>query len=189
MAPTPCGRSDFLSGRRFTQMTPGDIDPELTISGLRVRAVDLVPERPVQTAAGPLSSTPLVLIDVLTREGIVGHSYVRCYHELALAATARLVEDLADVLAGARLDPDGLDDTLRGRFRLVGLQGLVAIALAGVEMAAWDARAKARGVPLVSLLGGDPRPILAYASLRTMAPGRRRRRRPARSRPASAASS
>ena len=151
-------------------MTPGETDPELTISGLRVRAVDLVPERPVHTAAGVLASTPLVLIDVVTREGIVGRSYVRCYTPLALAATARLVDDLAGVLAGARLDPDGLDDSLRARFRLVGLQGLAAIALAGVEMAASDARAKAHGVPLVSFLGGDPSPIPAYASLRTMAP-------------------
>ena len=152
-------------------MTSGQIHSELTISELRVRAVDLVPERPMQTAAGVLSSTPLVLIDVLTREGIVGRSYLRCYTRLALAATARLVGDLADVLAGARVHPVVLDDMLRGRFRLVGLQGLVAIALAGVEMAAWDAEAKARDIPLVSLLGADPRPIPAYASLRTMAPG------------------
>jgi mandelate racemase len=37
-------------------------------------------------------------------------------------------------------------------------------------MALWDARAKACGVPLVVLLGGEPRPIPAYASLRTMSP-------------------
>ena len=57
-------------------MTSGHIHSELSISELRVRAVDLVPERPMQTAAGVLSSTPLVLIDVLTREGIVGRSYL-----------------------------------------------------------------------------------------------------------------
>ena len=37
-------------------------------------------------------------------------------------------------------------------------------------MALWDARARACGVPLVTLLGGTPQPIPAYASLRTMAP-------------------
>jgi L-alanine-DL-glutamate epimerase-like enolase superfamily enzyme len=69
------------------------------------------------------------------------------------------------------LDPDALIDTLHARFRLLGRQGLVTIAIAGIEMAAWDAAAKAQDEPLVTLLGGAPRPIPAYASLRTMAPG------------------
>jgi mandelate racemase len=37
-------------------------------------------------------------------------------------------------------------------------------------MAAWDACARAREIPLVQLLGGEPRAIAAYASLRTMDP-------------------
>jgi mandelate racemase len=152
-------------------MTHGHDDPELTISGLRVRPIEIVPERPVQTAAGVMASTPLVLVDLETREGVVGCSYVRCYTPLALAATARLIADLGDEIVGARVDPDALNAMLEGRFRLLGLQGLVAIAIAAVEMAAWDARAKAHGIALVQLLGGEPRPIPAYASLRTMAPG------------------
>jgi mandelate racemase len=59
--------------------TRGGGAPELTISGLRVRPVDVVPERPVQTAAGTMATTPLVLVDLRTREGIVGCSYVRCF--------------------------------------------------------------------------------------------------------------
>jgi mandelate racemase len=143
----------------------------MTVRSLTVRAVELVPERPVETAAGALATTPLVLIDLETRDGIVGRSYVRCYTPLALRATARLIDDLSDVVAGAAVNPAALDAALRQRFRLMGLAGLVGIAIAGVEMAAWDACAKARGVPLVELLGGEPRPIPAYASLRSMRPG------------------
>jgi len=152
-------------------MTRAGDETELTISGLVVRPIAVVPERPAETAAGVMASTPLVLIDLQTREGIVGCSYVRCYTPLALAATARLAEDLAEIVIGARLDPDGLQATLQARFRLLGLQGLVTIAIAGVEMAAWDAKAKAHRVSLTELLGGEPRPIPAYASLRTMGPG------------------
>jgi mandelate racemase len=36
--------------------------------------------------------------------------------------------------------------------------------MAGIDMAAWDAQAKALGVPLVRALGGEPRPIPAYNS-------------------------
>ncbi len=151
--------------------TRGGDAPELTISGLRVRPLNVVPERPVQTAAGTMATTPLVLVDLRTREGIVGCSYVRCFTPLALAATARLIDDLTEEVAGVRLDPDALIERLRARFRLLGLQGLVTIAIAAIDMAAWDAAAKAQDQPLSTLLGGEPRPIPAYASLRTMVPG------------------
>ena len=146
------------------------VQVELTIRGLTVRPLELVPARPVETAAGALTTTPLVLIDLQTEEGVVGHSYVRCYTPLALPATARLIEALAEILVGRRLAPEALNDTLAARFRLLGLQGLVGIALAGVEMAAWDACARAGERSLVELLGGEPRPIPAYASLRSMRP-------------------
>jgi mandelate racemase len=44
------------------------------------------------------------------------------------------------------------------------------MAIAGIDMALWDACARARNVPLVTLLGGIPEPVEAYASLRSMSP-------------------
>jgi L-alanine-DL-glutamate epimerase-like enolase superfamily enzyme len=137
-------------------MTQIDADETgLIIRRTRVRALELVPERPVETAAGTLSTVPLVLIDLVTGEGVTGCSYLRCYTPLALPATARLVEDLAETIGGSARAPDRINDGLRARFRLLGLQGLVGMAIAGLEMAAWDALAKARELPLVELLGGD----------------------------------
>jgi hypothetical protein len=43
------------------KMTPS---PKLTISGLRVRAVDVPLARPLQTGGGPVLSAPLALIDL-----------------------------------------------------------------------------------------------------------------------------
>jgi len=63
-----------------------------------------------------------------------------------------------------------IERTLQRHFRLLGPQGLTGIAMAGIDMALWDARARACGVPLVTLLGGAPTPIPAYASLRAMSP-------------------
>jgi len=48
---------------------------------------------------------------------------------------------------------------------LLGPQGLTGIAMAAIDMAAWDALAKASGLPLVRLLGGEPRPVPVYDSL------------------------
>lgn len=144
----------------------------LTIRRLRVRPLDLALADPVETAAGVMHTMPLVLIDLETEEGVTGRSYVRTYTPLALAATAKLIDDLAERIVGATADPVAVESTLRTRFRLLGQQGLVTIAIAAIEMALWDARAHAEGVPLTVLLGGTPRPIRAYASLRTMDPKR-----------------
>ncbi len=42
--------------------------------------------------------------------------------------------------------------------------------MAGIDMAAWDALARACSLPLVELLGGSPDPVPAYAALRSMQP-------------------
>jgi hypothetical protein len=44
------------------------------VRSLRVRPVALTPDQPVQTAARTISRTCLVLIDLLSQEGICGRS-------------------------------------------------------------------------------------------------------------------
>ena len=46
----------------------------------------------------------------------------------------------------------------------VGYQGLSIIAVSGLDMAAWDAFAKAADVPLCVFLGGAVVPVSAYNS-------------------------
>jgi mandelate racemase len=108
----------------------------MKVRALRVRAVDLPMARPTHTAAGAITSTPLALIDLDTDEGVTGTTYVFCYGPAGLAA---VVAALAEIdVAGAPLD--GLWDALRKRFRLLGTQGVIGLALNGIDMAAWDAR-------------------------------------------------
>jgi mandelate racemase len=130
----------------------------VAIRSLRARAVDAPMPKPVETAAGTLRSTPLVLIDVMTEDGVTGHAYVRTYTPVALDPLARLIGNLEPLV----------DTDLHAHFKLLGTQGLTGIALAGIDMARHDAEARTRGVPLVTLLGGEPKPIPAYASLRSM---------------------
>ena len=47
---------------------------------------------------------------------------------------------------------------------MIGVQGVVRMAMAGFDVACWDALATAAGLPLVRLLGGEPRPVPAYNS-------------------------
>jgi mandelate racemase len=143
----------------------------MTIRALSVRPFDLPLTRPIETAAGVMDTSPIVLIDVLTDDGVTGHAYVRCYTPLALEPLARLIANLEEPIVGLAADPAVVETQLRRRFALLGSQGLIGIAMAGIDMALWDARARAAGEPLVRLLGGEPRPIPAYASLRAMEPG------------------
>ena len=65
---------------------------------------------------------------------------------------------------GDRVAPIDLWEKLSKRFALIGVQGIVRMAMAGFDMACWDALAVAAGLPLASLLGGRPKPIAAYNS-------------------------
>jgi len=134
------------------------------ITGVRVRAVR-VPMQPHQTASGTVAESPLVLTDVLTDEGVEGHSITFTYTAAALKPTGGLIANLAPLVKGEDLAPAELARKLAGRYRLLGTQGLVGMALAGLDMALWDALARIHQVPLAALLGGVPKPIPAYGAV------------------------
>src|SRR5579859_409352 len=109
---------------------------------------------PVKTAVGTVATSPLVLLDLQTDSGVVGNAYLFTYTPLALKPVQRMVDELAAVIVGQPLAPAHIDQLLQSRFRLLGNTGLVRMATAGIDMAVWDAKAKAVGLPLVELLGG-----------------------------------
>lgn len=137
----------------------------LKIDHLRVRAVRVPMAQPHRTASGVIQESPLVLVDLATDQGVVGHSYVFCYAVLALKPTALLVESLGQMISGMPLEPNAIRQWLAQRFRLLGPQGLTGIAMAAIDMAVWDALARAQGLPLARLLGGAPRPMAAYGAV------------------------
>jgi mandelate racemase len=120
--------------------------------------------RPLPTGGGMVGTAPLVLVDLATEEGVTGSSYVFCYTPLALKPTAQLISNLESLIKGDIVAPLAIEQKLQRRFRLLGPQGLTGIAMAGIDMASWDALAKACDLPLVKLLGGEPRPVTAYNS-------------------------
>ena len=139
-----------------------------TIQSIRVRTCRVPIDPPVETASGHVPIAPLVLIDVETSAGIIGHSYLFTYTPLALKPVAELVAGMEALIKGQPVAPAMLFDMLQQRFRLLGIEGLVLMAISGIDMAIWDALAKSAGLPLARLLGGDIRPVPAYASLRGM---------------------
>ncbi len=137
---------------------------KLTIRSVRARPVNVPMALPLQTSGGAVTSAPLVLVDLATEEGPAGRSYIFCYAPFALTPIAQLVENLGETLKGDALAPLAIEDKLQRTLRLLGYQGFASMALAGIDMAAWDAMGQAAEQPLVRLLGGAPRPIPAYNS-------------------------
>ena len=137
---------------------------DIRITGLRARAVNVPLQYPVKTAVGTVATSPLVLIDLLTNANVTGHAYVFTYTPLALKPTLQMVEELEALVKGMPLSPHDIDRAVSARFRLIGNTGIVRMATAGIDMAAWDAKAKAHRLPLVEMLGGKARPLAAYDS-------------------------
>src|ERR1700686_5604446 len=138
--------------------------PVPAIRSVKARTLVVPLTRPVKTAFGVIDAGPLVLIDVETDQGVSGHSYIFAYAKITLKPLVHLIEEIGRELTGKPVAPYDLMATMDAKFRLLGWQGLVGMAVSGLDMAYWDALGQAAGKPLAALLGGSPRPIRAYDS-------------------------
>src|SRR3954462_10302031 len=136
----------------------------MKITHIRCRAVAAPMKRPLVTSVATLTASALLLIDLETDAGIVGRSYLFGMGKHNLPPMAKFVEAMAEMVKGDDVAPLDIEKKLRARYALFGVHNAVLIAMAGIDMAAWDAHAKALGQPLVRVLGAAPRPIPAYNS-------------------------
>jgi mandelate racemase len=134
------------------------------IKSITARALVTPMARPVKNAFGVIDVAPLLLIDVATDQGITGRSYLFAYSKVTLKPFVHLVEEIGRELVGKPVVPYDLMAAMDAKFRLLGWQGLVGMAVAGLDMAFWDILGKAAGKPVVELLGGSPKPIKCYDS-------------------------
>ncbi|HEX6266976.1 MAG TPA: enolase C-terminal domain-like protein [Burkholderiales bacterium] len=136
----------------------------MKIARIRTRAVAAPMKRPLATSTGKVVEAALLLIDLHSDQGIVGRSYLFGVGKQNLPVIARLVDTMAEMVKGDPVVPFEIEKKLRARHTLLGVHNIVLFAMAGIDMAAWDALAQSLGQPLVRLLGGAPRPIPAYNS-------------------------
>ena len=146
--------------------------PVLTVRSLRATAVKVPMTYVLGTSQQALREAPLLLVDLESEEGVTGHAYQFCYLPAAAPAIAIMLEEVLRTVKGDAIAPADLSVKLAKRFMLMGVQGIVRMAIAVFDVACWDALARAAGKPLVTYLGGIPRPVPAYNScgLGLMAP-------------------
>jgi len=137
---------------------------KLTLKSIDARAALVPLRRPVVSKVGLFGDWPLVLIDLYTNEGIVGRSYLEPYLKNSARYIIPAIQDLAATQVGKPLAPLESFQANRRSLNLVGYEGVAMIAVSGVDMAIWDALAKAADLPLAALLGGTVGPVPAYNS-------------------------
>jgi mandelate racemase len=136
----------------------------LTIREITARPVVLKLKRPVVARIATITEWPIILVDLLTEEGIVGRSYLEPYIVRSMRYLVPALSDLGDVLKGRPVAPIELFDAARRSLHFIGYEGLSMIAASGLDMAAWDALAKAANLPLCVLLGASVGPVKSYNS-------------------------
>lgn len=124
----------------------------------------IAPQQRVALGIGTAVKRDAVLVKVSTAGGLVG--WGEAHHGRAHTAVAKLIETtLKQLILG--LDAADISAVWEKmyRFQLAshGMGAGACLAISGIDMALWDIRGKALGVPLYRLLGGTRRPIPAYA--------------------------
>jgi mandelate racemase len=136
----------------------------LKVRAIRCTAVEVPMRHVLGTSAATVRAAPLMLVDLETEEGITGHAYLFCYVAAAARGIASIMEEIERQAKGAVVAPVELWSKLSKRFTLIGVQGIVRMAMAAFDVACWDALARAASLPLATLLGASPRPVRAYNS-------------------------
>lgn len=131
---------------------------------MAVRAVNVPMRRPLGTSAQTIRTAPLLLIDLRTVEGVVGRAYLFCYDSLGQRLMRDVLADVASLIPGLALDVDAVGALVDRRCRLLGARGVVGMALAGLDVALWDALAQSAGLSLSRYLRAEPVPIPSYNS-------------------------
>lgn len=147
----------------MTAHIPPRQDP-LRLRSARARAVLVPLAYPLGTSAAIVRAAPLVLLDVETDQGLTGRAYVFGYTAAGARAVADTIHEAFGLVAGQTCDPPALAGLLARRYALLGVTGVVRMALSALDIAFWDALAIAAGRPLAEVLGCLRRDVPAYDS-------------------------
>jgi mandelate racemase len=155
------------------KMPDAAIRSNLTVRGANTRIVKAPLRFTLGTSADVVRVVPIVLVDLMTDQGVVGRSYAFAYTDSGAVAISSLLREAVELIRGRSAAPLPISDLLARRYRLLGVTGVVRMALSVLDIALWDAQAVAQNAPLYDLLGVMPQAIPAYDSrgLGLMAPG------------------
>jgi L-alanine-DL-glutamate epimerase-like enolase superfamily enzyme len=138
----------------------------------RITEIEAIPLRipfdhwssPPMFAGQPRTTLDTVLIRVTTDNGLVG--WGEAYGSFWSAVVGAIDQWVSPLALGQRVDDVALPALIERTLHNLGRAGPTIHAISGLDIALWDIRGKAAGVPVSTLLGGRKRDrIEVYASL------------------------
>ena len=152
--------------------------PMAKIASVAAHAVSIPLPQPMWTAHEALASSSVILVEVRTDDGIAGYGTIHgapqksiCEWVARFGEIVRGMDALSHVAVWEKLF--ALTNPRPGGMR--GEGGLppplprparpnIMAAIGGIDIALWDIKGKAAGLPVYRLLGGENRPIFTYAT-------------------------
>lgn len=134
----------------------------LKVRDISARPIVIKLKRPIATRIGSIRDWPIVLVDLLTEDGIVGRSYLQPYITSSMRYIVPALQDIGTLLKGKIVSPCDLFHAVRKSLHFIGYEGFSMVAASGVDMAAWDALSKSVQLPLCAVLGGSVGPVKSY---------------------------
>ena len=148
------------------------------IASIATYPVSVPRRQPVWTAQEESKAWSVILTEVKTDDGLIGYGEI---HGSPMPRICEWVARFAEIIGGMdalaheavwdRLfaltcpRPGGIDGSNDEPPPLPrGERGLVMAAIAGIDIALWDLKGKAAGLPVWRLLGGENRPLFTYAT-------------------------
>ena len=107
--------------------------PPLTVRALRGTPVEVPLNYVLGTSAVAIHKASLLLVDLETEQGVTGRTYLFCYLPAAAPAIISLLEEVERIVKGEVVTPPELWKKLARRFTLIGVQGIVRMAMSAFE--------------------------------------------------------
>jgi L-alanine-DL-glutamate epimerase-like enolase superfamily enzyme len=149
-----------LPGERALDDRPAGPDDRVPVERVSASAYTIPTDYPESDGTFEWTATTIVVVEASAGNiSGLGYSYT---HE---AAAVLIERALADVVRGrSAVDVPGAWDAMVGAVRNIGRVGLASTAIAAVDVALWDLKARLLGLPLVDLLGAVRDSVPLYGS-------------------------
>ena len=141
------------------------------IDSITSHALRLPPATPWEDATNRVDALEFVIVEIACDDGTSGTGFTYSVDVGGSAIQALIDDYLAPLVVGSPIDePQRIWQVMHRKTRRLGL-GLNRLAMAGVDIAIWDARSRHGGQPLHRLLGAHREGLPAYISEIDLSPG------------------